>query len=486
MPGDLDLTFNGTGKVITPIGFDDGAQSIAIQSDGKIVVAGYDFSSSKYNFALVRYNTDGSLDMTFDGDGIVVTAIGASTDVAFAVAIQADGKIVVAGESYNGANYDFAVARYNADGTLDTTGFGTGTGKVTTPIGAGNDIAFSVAVQTDGKIVVAGYSRNGTDEDFALVRYNADGSLDTGFNGTGKVVTPTGAGNDHIYNIKIDSTGRIVAGGKIGVNADFALARYNSNGSLDTAFDGDGILTTAFGAGDEIVNSVALQADGKIVAAGYASFPGTALDFALARYNTDGTLDLTFGGGTGKVTTAVTSSDDSINGIGFEGAKILAGGFRFSVSGNHDFAVARYNADGTLDTSYGSGGTGVVSVDFGGNDQGTGLAIDSSGRAVIVGISSNRFAAARILGNLPTAATVTVSGRVMSGKNRGVSRAIVSMTDSTGNTRTAFTNHFGYFHFAEVEAGQTYIFSVFAKRYQFVPQVIVVNEEVTDLNFLAL
>ena len=171
--GDLDTAFDTDGKVSTAIGAGtDFVKSVASQSDGKIVVAGYSDNGSNEDFAVVRYNTDGSLDTSFDTDGKVSTAIGAGE--ALSIALQSDGKIVVAGNSYNGSNDDFAVVRYNTDGSLDTS-FDTD-GKVTTAIGAGNDYALSMALQSDGKIVVAGVSDNGGNYDFAVVRYIASDS----------------------------------------------------------------------------------------------------------------------------------------------------------------------------------------------------------------------------------------------------------------------------------------------------------------------
>jgi len=169
--GSLDMTFNSTGKVTTPIGtIDDAAEAVAIQADKKIVAAGLSYNGSRNVFALVRYNTDGSLDTTFNTTGKITTPIGASNDAAYAVAIQpADGKIVAAGDSWNGSQYVFALVRYNTDGSLDTT-FNT-TGKVTTPIGTSQDTVEDVAIQPDGKIVAAGFSNNGSQCVFALVRY---------------------------------------------------------------------------------------------------------------------------------------------------------------------------------------------------------------------------------------------------------------------------------------------------------------------------
>lgn len=200
----------------TPIGTGyDEAYSVAIQSDGKIVVAGYGVFGSGGDFAVVRTNSDGSFDSSFNGTGKVTTPIGSSLDQAYSVALQSDGKIVVAGFSL-GSNLDFAVVRYKSDGCLDTSF--NGTGIVTTPIGSGDDLGQSVAIQSDGKIVVAGYSdggspETGTNYDFAVVRYKTDGTLDDSFNGTGKVTTPLGARRDTGSSVAIQSDGKIVVAG---------------------------------------------------------------------------------------------------------------------------------------------------------------------------------------------------------------------------------------------------------------------------------
>ena len=169
--GDLDTSFGTGGKVTTAIGSaDDTAYSVVLQSDGKIIAVGQSDNGANTDFAVVRYNADGSLDTSFDTDGKVTTAIGSSSDNARSVVLQSDGKIILSGYSV-GATRDFAVVRYNADGSLDTS-FGTG-GIVTTPIGSGTDEAYSVVLQSDGKIIAAGYSNNGpNNNDFAVVRYS--------------------------------------------------------------------------------------------------------------------------------------------------------------------------------------------------------------------------------------------------------------------------------------------------------------------------
>jgi uncharacterized delta-60 repeat protein len=222
-PAELDPTFGGTGKVTTDFaGSDDSAYSVTLQADGKIVAAGS--SAPVSDFAVVRYNTDGSLDTSFGGTGKVRTDV-ISYDVATSVAIQTDGKIVVAGYA-SGSNYDFALVRYHTDGSLDTS-FG-GMGKVTTDFGS-DDFASSVAIQADGKIVATGSSGGLSNNDFALVRYNSDGSLDASFGGTGKITTDFGSrAEDQARSVTIQADGKIVAAGYSGHTAthDFALVRY--------------------------------------------------------------------------------------------------------------------------------------------------------------------------------------------------------------------------------------------------------------------
>jgi uncharacterized delta-60 repeat protein len=341
--GDLDNTFDGDGKVTTAVGSSlDAAHSVAMQSDGKIVVAGYSDNGSNIDFALMRYNSNGSLDTTFDGDGKVTTAVGSSHDAAHSVAIQSDGKIIVAGYSDNGSNYEFSLTRYNSNGSLDTTF--DGDGKVTTDFGS-SDTAYSVAIQSDGKIVVAGYSWNGSNWDCALTRYNSNGSLDTTFDGDGKVTTDFGNSDDFAYSAAVQSDGKILVAGESfnGSNRDFALMRYNSNGSLDTTFDGDGKVTTDFGNSNDFANSIAIQSNGKILVAGQ-SFNDNNWDFTLTRYNSNGSLDTTFDSD-GKVTTDFGNSDDDgafSVAIQSDGKIVVAG---YSYNRDLQFALTRYNVD---------------------------------------------------------------------------------------------------------------------------------------------
>ncbi|MFN9367078.1 MAG: delta-60 repeat domain-containing protein, partial [Planctomycetota bacterium] len=302
---DAPTFLSGDGIVTTAIGTgSDQGWYTAVQADGKIVVGGWVHNGINNDVALVRYNADGSLDTSFGSGGMVTTAIGTSSDQGYSVTVQADGKIVVGGYARIGSTDDFALVRYNADGSLDTS-FGTG-GMVTTAIGTSSDIAYRVTLQPDGKIVVGGYARIGSTDDFALVRYNANGTLDTSFGTGGMVTTAIGTGNEYAYSVPLLADGKIVVAGYS--NFDIALVRYNADGSLDTSFGTGGKVTTAIGTGTDIAYSVTLQADGKIVVGGYAAI-GSTLDFALVRYNANGSLDTSFGTG-GKVTTAIGTSTD--------------------------------------------------------------------------------------------------------------------------------------------------------------------------------
>jgi uncharacterized delta-60 repeat protein len=392
----LDSSFNGTGIVTTPIGAgNDYGISAAIQGDGKIVLAGESYNGSDYDFAVVRYNSDGTLDNSFNGTGMVTTSFGSSDDIGISVAIQGDGKLVVAGYSMIGSNYDFTVARYNSDGSLDTSF--NGTGKVITDIGGSLNLGHSVAIQGDGKIVVAGWAANGFFYDFAVVRYNSDGSLDTSLNGTGKVTTSIGTSDAQAFSVAMQGDGKIVAAGLCAFNGqdDFAVVRYNSDGSLDTSFNGTGKVSTAIGSSQDIGESVAIQSDGKIVVAGQ-SYIGSNYDFAVVRYNSDGSLDSSFNG-TGKVTTPIGISDDTGSSVAIqEDGKIVVAG-----TSSGDIAVVRYNSDGSLDTSF--NGTGKVTTTIGGLEYAYSAALQADGNIVVAGGTSAGsnydFAVVRYLGS---------------------------------------------------------------------------------------
>ena len=334
--GDLDISFSSDGKQTADFGGNtDYGQSVAMQLDGKILVAGYSYYSNFF-FAVARFNSDGTLDNSFSSDGIVTTAVGVDRCYAYSVAVQVDGKIVVAGFAAAATvnNYDFALVRYNSDGTLDNTF--SSDGIVMTDFGSNYDYAYSVVVQADDKILVAGVATNGAD--FALARYNSDGTLDNTFSSDGIQTTDLGA-RDYINSVVLQSDGKIVAAGNTynGTDNDFAVARWDADGLLDFSAMID------FGGGSEmmydgdVAKSVAIQADGKIVVSGIA-YNGSNNDFALVRLNNNGTIDNTFSSD-GKLTTDISSSDERGNsGVLQTDGKIIVAGYS-----NSDFALARFH-----------------------------------------------------------------------------------------------------------------------------------------------
>jgi len=242
---------------------------------------------------------DGSLDPTFGNAGFVTTDIGGNDDLGMAVEVQTDGRIIVAGVSANtdGTDRDFGLARYNPDGSPDTT-FAMD-GNVTTSFGDHGELASAIAVQADGKIIVAGHANTGTDVDFALARHNPDGSLDITFGVDGRVSTPIGNSDDHGTDAALQPDGKIiVAGGSNTENIvfDFTVACYNSDGSLDETFGIGGRVRTDFANSFDVGHAIIVQPDGKAIVAGYSHTPGSSTggDFALARYNgTDSQMEVT-------------------------------------------------------------------------------------------------------------------------------------------------------------------------------------------------
>jgi uncharacterized delta-60 repeat protein len=343
LDGSLDATFGSEGWARTDLDeWNDSASDITLQPDGKILQSG----TSRDDFALVRYNRDGSLDDTFGNQGWVRTDFLGFGDESKAVVVQPDGRILVAGYATkktvnNTYDYDFALVRYLADGSLDTS-FGEG-GKVTTDLTGDQDRAQAVAFQPDGKIILVGPAKHSPFlHDFAIVRYNTDGSLDASFGTGGHVFTDFEEGHDFAYAVALQSDGRIVVAGAATIDGqeDIALVRYTSSGLLDTSFSGDGRAILSFGVGDDDAYAVALQPNGKIIVAGYAS-NGSNDDFALVRYLANGSLDTGFGSGGSLVTDFVGSNDLGLAvALQLDGKIVVAG--NASNGTDTDFALARY------------------------------------------------------------------------------------------------------------------------------------------------
>jgi len=405
--GDLDPTFGTSGTVMTDLNRStDIANAVAVQADGKLIVVGQTYKNNDFStedFVVTRYNTDGTLDNTFGRGGKVRTDFPGLAAVPSAAVIQADGKIVVAGGAFPLFTFlgNFELVRYNPNGSLDRS-FGNG-GIVTTTFPEGS-YAFDVALQPDGKIIAAGTvfvdfnPGDQSDTDFALARYNPDGSLDTSFGNGGTVTTDFFGNEDDAFSVLIQPDGKIVAVGSANDPAtfyDFAAARFLSNGTIDTTFGVAGKVSTDFGDQNfDRARSAALQADGKIVAAGFAiSQNGGVQNFAVARYTSNGVLDTTFSGD-GKTQIDFGDCCQSANKVLLQSdGKIITVGYPNTEDSDSDFLLARLSPRGSLDTTFGVGGK--VRTSFGDlNGGANGAALQSDGKIVAVGFQatfSNQF-----------------------------------------------------------------------------------------------
>jgi uncharacterized delta-60 repeat protein len=387
-PGDLDPTFGVGGIVYTSFFRHARASAVALQPDGKIVAVGtYGIRDDKL-FALARYLTDGTLDATFGGgDGKVITNITRRSDLALDVAIQTDGKLVVVGRS-GGKNGQFGVVRYESDGSLDAS-FGGG-GIVVTDFSAGDDIASAVALQADGRIVVAGTRLEGfaLNSRFAVARYLVDGTLDQSFSLDGKIATNFTRGRDSASGVAIQADGKIVAAGRAGgAGGRFALVRYKPGGTRDGTFAGDGKVMTDFTRSDDEARDVAIQTDGKIVAVGEGG-PFGRMRFVLARYTDSGALDQAFSGdgralgpplGSAALGEAVALQADGktvVSGLAWGGAS----------SCETVAVVSRFSTDGAIDASFGTSGTAATSYEVA--NQASDVVIQPDGRIVAVGAAN--------------------------------------------------------------------------------------------------
>jgi uncharacterized delta-60 repeat protein len=373
--GDLDPTFGSGGKVTTDFGGNETAWGVAVQSDGKAVIVGTRFDPGPSDdFVLARYTVSGALDPTFDSDGKVTTDFGGRSDGADDVALQSDGKIVVVGSGFAAPvrPVDFALARYNPDGSLDAT-FGEG-GKVLTTFAQNSiDGANAVVLQPDGKIVAAGRTRSGPRNAFAVARYLPDGSLDPSFDGDGLAVTQLSEGDDIAFDLALQRDGKLVAAGWSSPGGfDIAMARFNPDGSLDTSFDRDGmVLGTSFRPASTYAAQAVVQRDGKLVTGGAG----------LARFNPDGSVDRSFGDG-GRALTDVGLVTPVLQPDG----KILAAGSTSAAGDYSDFMVVRLTAAGRIDATFGRGGR--VVTDFRAQDDATDAELLASGKLVVAGYTS--------------------------------------------------------------------------------------------------
>lgn len=401
-PGMPDTQFNGNGIVSVNFGPGsiDVAWDVAFQSDGKAVIAGLTGQGNQ-DFAVVRLNPDGSMDNTFGGGGKTTTEVAGANDRGRAVAIQADGKIVVVGHARLGGSDDFAVVRYLADGTLDNTF--DGDGRAVTDID-GEDRALAVAIQPDGKIMACGISDNSTNVRFRLFRYNGDGSPDLGFGGgTGTAVAAfLPEDNATAWDLALQPDGKIVVAGYAnnGTYNDVAVARFNNDGSLDSGFGSGGLVVVPVASADDLGHAVELQPDGKIVVAGYAQDDQGEEHFIGVRLLPDGTLDNGFDGD-GVVSIQALSYGQAY------GVVVQPDGFLVLAGHSHNgtqrvFSSVRCSATGTLDPDY--DGDGMMSLPVGTYGECYGATLAPDGGIALVGYAegnnSSDFALVKVLSGL--------------------------------------------------------------------------------------
>ncbi len=462
-----DPSFGADDRALTSFGQGTGeAEALALQTDGKLVAAGTTGSQPGLDFALARYNPDGSLDPGFGNGGGRTTDFGLGNDSAGGLVIQPDDRLVVAGGALGmaGKCSVFALARYGPGGSLDPT-FDKN-GKVTEKRFCGN--LNDVVLQPDGKILAAGAVNTFSNTDLAVARYNPDGSLDAGFGTDGVVTTRFDPSEFYHYEqahaLVLQPDGKIVVAGgytngQVVGQADFALVRYNPDGSLDTTFDDDGKLTTDFGSGVEPsydrAYDLVLQSDGKIVAAGRARESQVG-KFALARYNPDGSPDQSFGedldgdgARDGKLTTTFPGTEVGASGLLLRpDDKLVAAGTAGDMFGGEDFALARYNPDGSPDTSFDGDGKLTTNLGPDRGDSARDLVLRPDGGMVAAGVSTKwspyeeNFALVRYRAGepdtmAPTVESVAPTGRKVSPK-ANVTATFSEAMDKATITRSTF------------------------------------------------
>jgi uncharacterized delta-60 repeat protein len=434
--GTVDITFGSSGFAQFPFGAGSAvANCVAIQPDGKILVGGTAVATAgngiqSADLLVIRLDQNGVLDNSFDTDGIATTNITPgsftnSSETAYAMDLMTDGRIVVSGSyTASGGASDTVIARYNANGSLDTT-LGA-TGWVATSVSTTTDLSNAVRVQPDGKIVSAGFRQQSGFNDSVILRYNADGTPDSSFGGAGRVITNISSGNfsnqDQFTSLVLQPDGKIIAGGYSSDNSNnyFDLVRYNTNGSLDASFSG-GIVQTPVGTSNGLLYSLALLPSGRIMAAGAGESPTGTVEMRIARYDTAGVLDPSFGSA-GMVSTPFAGGTAVINSMAIQpDGKIVAGG---CASDGHrfDFAVLRY--------------------------------LSAAG---------------------PSAAQVSIDGRVTTANGRGIAKVALTIENpQTGASLRALTNQFGFYSFTGLPVG-SYFISVSAKGRRFSPPNRLVN-----------
>lgn len=498
-PGDLDASFGANGLVQTTAGgmgfYPSAAQ---LQSDGKYIVVGTYNTGSGNGSSLVRFNADGTVDNTFGDNGEVLLPLNVIS-FARSIIITQQGDYLVAGEyrvpfeppiasnksraslTVNFPTTNAVMLRVLSDGSIDGT-FADG-GALSFSFG-GHESRFVKVKLTPGGDIIAfggGFDYDTFTSKVGVAKFSSNGINDETFGNNG-VSTFSFNNNDSASTGELTSDGKIVMGviASDCCTTAFGVARLNADGSMDTDFSGDGKYSFTFSGQNSYLRDIFITPDNKIIAVGREN---SYVD--IARLNTDGTMDTSFSDD--GMNSAFVAGNSSFDSFAMQpSGSIVAAGSVFN--GGSDFALARLMPNGNVDTNFGMNGVATTSFGFNSNDSGQIVIAQPDAKLVMFGTSENKLGAARYSGVAsPTAAQVTVGGRVLSAKGRGIANVRVTLTGANGETKSTVTGPMGYYRFNEVTAGADYILSVFSKRYSFTEptQVQRVLDETTDINFFA-
>jgi uncharacterized delta-60 repeat protein len=459
-PGTLDSTWAtlstiGAGKAITPIGSGaDSATAIALQPDGKVVVAGTCANGTFTAFCAVRYNANGTLDTAFGNNGTVITPVGSGASYATAIARQSDGKLVLAGTCEKNDQANFCALRYNANGSIDA-GFGAdGTGTAVTRMGPNSpngSNASAVAIQPSGAIILVGACYGEVRSGFCALRYNSNGIVDTGFGSAGSVISYLGTSSSSGASaIALQPDGQMVLAGACSreprtdlFNSSFCALRYSADGALDTRFGSRGAVSVAIGNFNDYARSVVIQSNGKAVISG--SCVGFGDDFrnkhCAIRLNTNGALDSSFGNSGKIVTLAVDGYAYSLV-LKPDDKLILAGG-----CDGRDYCALRYLSDGSPDVSFGTSGVARTRMTTTNGGVATAAALQPDGALLLAGSCSNGtnddFCAARYDGDVSSSSACSLD---IDGDNTAVATtdSLIQIRVSLGLTGDAVTSSINF------------------------------------------
>jgi uncharacterized delta-60 repeat protein len=521
--GSFDTSFNGTGKMAISVtaGNDQGLASVA-GPDGKILIAGYGVPGDQKDILLSKFNADGTIDPQFGNSGTTTMDAGDTHSQIRAMALQPDQKIIVAGNQPSSSSGP-RIARLNPDGSFDLSfnksgkiilddwsyvkvegvavqadekiliagnypgGFMVGRihsdGTIDESFGSGGRTLISsayvnaIAVQPDGRIVLGG---NSSTAGYTIFRFDAYGLPDRLFGRNGRAaILPDGAAT----GLAVQPDGKILSSGQVVENGKmiFVVNRLNQNGTADGEFGQNGVVKTDVTEWADYATSIALSSEGKIAVAGYCQINSGYSNFVVARYNSDGSLDTSFNG-TGINRTYFPSQGAKARAVAFRSdGKIVLGGYTFRTASN-DIATVRFLPDGSQDVTQ-WGEFGAARANLFGDDSGAAMVLDSFGRPIVAGTSVDLFCVTRFTSEFAPVSYVSISGRIMDHDERPIGQAVITMTDADGTVHTTVSSALGYYRFGSVETGSVHTFRISGRNCIFSPYPITVSGELPYVEF---